>query len=68
MPFQNDLPEMMTEPSHDPDESYVQLSHENGRLVGEQIGISEALALEDNGPKVSRRLLDLLVLTCGGAG
>ena len=57
----------MTEPSHDLDEGDVRLSHENG-AVGEQIGIQEALALEDNSPKVSRRLLDLLVLTCGGAG
>ena len=58
---------MMTEPSHDPDESYVHLSHENG-VVGQQIGIPEPLTLEDNTPKVSRRLLDLLILTCGGAG
>ena len=50
---------MMTEPSH--------LSHENG-VVGEQIGIPEPLTLEDDTPKASRRLLDLLMLTCGGAG
>ena len=58
---------MMTEPSHDLDESYVHLSHENG-IVGEQIGTPESLTLEDDAAKVSRRLLDLLVLTCGGAG
>ena len=58
---------MMTEPNHDLDESYVHLSHENG-IVGEQIGTPESLAMEDNTSKVSRRLLDLLILTCGGAG
>lgn len=57
----------MTEPSHDPDESYVHLSDEDGH-VEEQIGITEMLLLEDDGPKVSRGVLDLLVLTCGGAG
>ena len=58
---------MMNEPSSDPDESYVHLSHANG-VVGEQIGIPEALTLEENTSKVSRGLLDLLILTCGGAG
>lgn len=57
----------MTEPIHDPDESYVHLSNDD-RHVGERIGITEMLLLEDNGPKVSRRVVDLLVLTCGGAG
>lgn len=57
----------MTEPIHDPDESYVHLSDEDGH-VGEEIGITEMLLLEDNGPKISRRVLDLVVLTCGGAG
>lgn len=57
----------MTEPIHDLDESYVHLSNEDGH-VGEQMGITETLLLEDNGPNVSRRVLDLVVLTCGGAG
>ena len=57
----------MTELSRDPDESNAHLSNEDGQF-GEQIGITEMLLLEDNGTKVSRRVLDLLVLTCGGAG
>ena len=57
----------MTEPNHDQDDSYVHVTNENGH-IGEQIGITEALLLEDGDSKVSRRLLDLLILTCGGAG
>ena len=60
----------MTEPVgpiHDLDESYVHLSNEVG-YAGEQEGTTEMLLLEDNDSEVSRRLLDLLILTCGGAG
>lgn len=50
----------MTEPSHDPDGSYDN--------VGEDIGMTGSLLVEENGPEVSRGLLYILVLTCGGAG
>ena len=57
----------MTEPDHDLDEGYVYLRTEDGH-VEEQIGITETFSLEDNSPEVSRSLLYLLILTCGGAG
>lgn len=48
-------------------QDYVDLDNEDDS-VREQTGISEMLLLEDNSPEVSKRLLYLLVLTCGGAG
>lgn len=57
----------MTEPDYDLDESYVYLSGEDGH-VGEQRRITETLLLSEDGSEVSRKLLDLLLLTCGGAG
>ena len=53
----------MSEPSNELDESY----DEDDRIP-EQMGITEALLLQDDGPEISRRLPYLLVLTCGGAG
>lgn len=57
----------MTELDYDLDESYVHLSDEDGH-VGEQRRITETLLLSEDGSEVSRKLLDLLLLTCGGAG
>ena len=59
----NPLLNTMPEPSSDLDESY----DEHDRIT-EQMGITEALLLQDDGPEISRRLPYLLVLTCGGAG
>ena len=56
-------PNTMPEPSNDLDESY----DEDDRIP-EQMGITEALLLQDDGSVISRRLPYLLVLTCGGAG
>ena len=53
----------MSEPSLELDESY----DEDDRIP-EQMGITEALLLQDDAPEISRRLPYLLVLTCGGAG
>ena len=57
----------MTEPNYDLDESYVHLSGEDGHF-GEQRRITETLLLSEDDSEVSRRLLELLLLTCGGAG
>lgn len=57
----------MTEPDYDLDESYVHLNREDGH-VGEQSRITQTLLLSEDGSEVSRKLLDLLLLTCGGAG
>ena len=59
----------MTEPIDDLDESYVHLNHDEDGHVGEERRITEEmLLLSENGSEVSRRLFDLLILTCGGAG
>ena len=56
----------MTELSHDLDESDVD-PNDDGHF-GEQVGATDTLLLQDAGSEVPRRLLYLLVLTCGGAG
>ncbi len=57
----------MTARSNDLDDGYVYLHNEHDN-IGEQIGITETLLLEDHTSEVPRRLLYLLILTCGGAG
>ncbi len=56
----------MTELSHDLDESDV--DHNEDDDIREQVGVTDTLLLQDAGSVVPRRLLYLLVLTCGGAG
>ena len=56
----------MTELSHDLDDSDVDPNE--GVHIREQAGITDTLLLQDAGSEVPRRLIYLLVLTCGGAG
>ncbi len=57
----------MTEPSHDLDDGYVYLHNEHDNIE-EQTGITQTSLLEGDASGVPRRLLYLLILTCGGAG